>query len=334
MRKNSQSTKQTNYTCSKCGGIYSTSSNLNKHIKKCRGDGETNDERDNSFSTSSMMDMLSQLPQIIQKMKELEEENIRLKNECKIIQNEPPYDREQLIKAIYKYNPYTRQYATRHGGFTSKDYRCWYVLKYFNILDYPDDEVKFYKKSMINILENIPTDKLPYKIIDSSRYIYDVYNYNENRWIRGKTNDLIQNVIKFIMLYINASFKSAINETNTLTTYDFSALENNRNINMSSFNRMRSNLQSELTYKFGLPEHDVELDEEQIKNFYKRHFVKILTDRFKNDDIDENIIEEDQIQRETEKSLDRLNLLKVDLDEEEDGYHTDSDVKNNPYFDF
>lgn len=296
-------------------------------IKNIKSD-ETN-LLSNSSNTDIMIMLLRENEELKKKLKEFVEENNQIKLQ------EPPYDREQLIKAIYKYNPYTRQYATRHGGYSPKDYRSWYVLKYFNILDYPDDEVKFYKKSMINILENIPTDKLPYKVIDSSRYIYDVYNYNENRWIRGKTNDLIQNVIKFIMLYINASFKSAINETNTLTTYDFSALENNRNINMASFNRMRSNLQSELTYKFGLPEHDVELDEEQVKNFYKRHFVKILTDRFKNDDIDdENIIEEDQTQRETEKSLDRLNLLKVDLDEEEDGYHTDTDVKNNPYFDF
>ena len=322
------------YICSNCGKDFKgRKSNYMYHInsKSCIKNIKSDETNllSNSSNTDIMIMLLRENEELKKKLKEFVEENNNIKLQ------EPPYDREQLIKAIYKYNPYTRQYATRHGGFTSKDYRCWYVLKYFNILDYPDDEVKFYKKSMINILENIPTDKLPYKVIDSSRYIYDVYNYNENRWIRGKTNDLIQNVIKFIMLYINASFKSAINETNTLTTYDFSALENNRNINMASFNRMRSNLQSELTYKFGLPEHDVELDEEQIKNFYKRHFVKILNDRLKNDEIDdENIIEEDQTRREPEKSLNRLNLLSVDLENDEDGYHTDSDVKNNPYFDF
>ena len=343
MKKSGQSRT---YECSKCGKVYSTSSNLNKHIKNCKGDTSSissSDEQDNlnTFDASTMMEMISQLPQLIQELKEHKNENIKLKNELKekdleikssVVENEPPYDREQLIKAIYKYNPYTRQYAIRHGGYTSKDYRNWYVLKYFNILDYPDDEMKFYKKCLTNILDNIPTDKLPYRVKDANRYIYEIYDYNEKRWFKGKTNDLIDRTIKFIILYINASFKSAINETNTLSTHDFNALEN-RNMNMNTFHRMRSDLQSQLNYKFGLPEHDVELDEEQIINFYKRNFVKTLNDRFKNNEIDdENIIQETTIREVETHDRNRLNLLNVDFEEDE-GYNTDTDIKKNPYFD-
>lgn len=346
MKKGGQSGQTKTYECSKCGKIYSTSSNLNKHIKNCRGNYEesvsSNEEQENSnsFSSSSVMDMLSKLPQIMQRMKELEDENKMLKNEVKEKNNEiqssilnynPPYDHDQLIKSIYKYNPYTSQYSIRSGGYTPKDYRNWYVLKFFNILDYPDTRIQFYKNCLSNILNNIPTDKLPYKIRDYNRHMYDIYNYSEQRWIKGKTKELVNLTIKRFLQYIHHSFQGALNiVVNELTLSDFKALEN-RNVNIASFNRIKLDIQSELNNKYSLPEYD-DLDDEEIEIFYKKNFVKVLTDRLKNNEIDDEEIQEETNEPRIIEIRNRI-TTEIKYDDDDEGYNTDTDVRNNPYFD-
>lgn len=327
---------QSKYNCPKCGNVYSTSSNLNKHIKNCKNDNcsvSSTEEVSNTFNTSSMMELISQLPQIIQKNKELEEEIKRLKNELQhknleitnLIEYDPPYNKEQFAQAIYKYNPFTTQYAIRYGGFKPKDYKSWYVPNLFNANEYPD-RTEFYKKCLTNILNNIPIDKLPYKIRDASRYSYDVYNYRENMWVKGKTKELIQ-LIKLLIMYIHSSLLSAFNVLSELTVYDFKIIDK-RNLNPIIFNDLRRNLQIELTDRYCLPEYDGS-DEDEIINFYKRNFIKILTDRLKGDEVDDSDLEELIVEP---RIMDERKMYKnVPIDDEYDsdeGYKTDSD----PYY--
>lgn len=322
------------YKCEKCDKIYSSSSSLGKHSKTCTGT-ETKKEENNSSSSDMLM-------MFMKKMQELEEENKRLKleieqknNQCEEFQSskldyDPPYDKDQLTKAIYKYNPYTRQYSIRRGGFTSKDIKSWYVPKYFNILEYPETNIQFYKKCLTEILKNIPTDKLPYKVRDAGRYLYDIYDYSEQRWIRGKTNNLIRNIIKLIISIIYSSLTSAINVMNEIDTNDFYALECRR-INPTTFNTMRRYLQTDLIHKFSLPDYDNELTSEEIDNFYKKNFIKILTNRLKDNEIDdEEIEEEDTEPLFYEETKPRKYNINYD-DDDNDGYDTDTDIKNNPY---
>jgi len=311
------------YKCDKCNKIYSSSSSLSKHQKTCISDEENN---------SSSSDMLVIL---MKKMRELEEENKRLKLELEKNDNsklnyDPPYDKDQLTKAIYKYNPYIRQYSIRRGGFASKNIKAWYVPKYFNILEYPETNVQFYKKCLTEILKNIPTDKLPYKVRDVSRYLYDVYDYSEQKWIKGKTNNLIRNIIKLMITIIYSSLTSAINVMNEIDTNDFYALECRR-INPTTFNTMRRYLQADLIHKFSLPDYDDDLTSEEVDNFYKKNFVKILNDRLKDNEIQDDEIEhEDSEPLFYEESRQREYNINFD-DNENDGYDTDTDIKNNPY---
>lgn len=357
------------FNCSKCGKSYKSTSALNKHISTAncviqnRQISQPILTSDNQ--TSSTVNMFSEF---MKKMEELENENKRLKdemirrdkelNEMKPITTELPYDYEQLTKIIYKYNPYSRQYSIRRNGFVPKDFKSWYTLKYFNILDYPSTKIQFYKKCLEEILKNIPDEKLPYRIRDSNRYVYDIYDYDNKQWIKGKTDDLVQMIIKKFMELIQASLYSATNVFNELNTSDFHALENRR-IDPTAFNRLRMELQRDLIYNFSLPDYDDDITEEDKYNFYKKNFVKVMNERLSSEikvEVNEDEFKEfeetkQEIKNKKQKSKPTLTKITLSFDNEnseeidfgnnfkiskatdsdDEGYETDT--KENPYFD-
>jgi len=246
------------------------------------------------------------------------EQIINTKNEIEqSLPTELPYDKDELMKAVYKYNPYNLQYSIRRNGWVSKDIRLWYTLKYLNLTDYPEEKSKFYQKCLKEILKNIPINKLPYKVLDSGRYIFNLYDYTEKRWIRGKTKDFIELIIKKFVGLIYLSLCSSINVLNELTHLDIEAIERRR-INALSLANLKRNLQVELTYRFSLPEHDMEMSDEDKYNFYKRHFVKLFTDRLSPDYqySDEKIELVDNLPIVTENSHVERNFGQIDFDDE------------------
>ncbi len=278
------SRKSEDIECSNCGKMFVTRYNLNRHLKNCK---EVIEPTQNQPSSNTDM-----FVQFMKKMEDLENENKKLKNELAVknelmnemkpIAMELPYDNDQLTKIVYKYNPYSRQYSIRRNGYVSKDFKAWYTLKYFNILDYPDTRIKFYKKCLEEILKNIPNDKLPYRVRDFKRKIYDIYNYNEKIWMKGNQHDLIEILIKKIMMLIHASLYSAINVLNEINTSDFNALEN-RKIDPTAFAKWKMELQRDLIHTFTLPDYDDEETDEDKYNFYKNNFVKIMNERLASD---------------------------------------------------
>lgn len=347
------------FKCDKCGNIYKSSSTLNRHSKNCK-------PKENEISTTESLSTTSMFTQFMMKMEELENENKRLKDELvrrdeeakqvKPITTELPYDNDQLTKIVYKYNPYSKQYAVRRGGFVPKDFKFWYILKYFNILEYPNTKIQFYKKCLEEILKNIPDEKLPYRIRDAHRYIYDIYDYNNKQWIKGKSDDLVQLIIKKIMGLIQASLYSAINVLNEINTFDFHAIENRR-IDAKSFDNLRRNLQSDLIYNFSLPDYDDDMTEEDKYNFYKKNFVKVMNERLSGEvevEVNEEEFkefEETKQEIKNKKLKQKPTLTKITLsfdnddneeidfgdceivknDSDDEGYETDT--KENPYFD-
>lgn len=353
------------FKCPKCGKNYKSTSTLNRHIStaNCVGSQIIEPVIPQSI-VSSNTDMLIQL---IKQNEELVNEITRLKNEAtqrnedsKPITTDLPYDYDQLKKIIYKYNPYSRQYSIRRGGFVPKDFKSWYTLKYFNIIDYPETKIKFYKKCLEEILKNIPNEKLPYRIRDANRYVYDIYDYDSKQWIKGKTDDLVQMIIKKIMMLIQASLYSSINVFNELNTSDYHAIENKR-IDPNSLDRLRRDIQSELTYRFSLPDYDDDITEEDKYNFYKKNFVKVMNERLSGEievEVNEDEFkefEETKQEIKNKKPRQKTTLTKITLsfdnnedeeidfgecefvksrydDDDDEGYETDT--KENPYFDF
>lgn len=348
------------FNCPNCDYVSESKYNFNRHSKNCK-------PKESKMSTESLS-TTSMFAQFMTKMQELENENKKLKdeltrkneetNEMKPITTDLPYDYEQLKKIVYKYNPYCRQYSIRRGGFISKDFKEWYILKYFNILDYPDSKIQFYKKCLEEILKNIPNEKLPYRVRDFKRHIYDIYDYSERRWIKGNIDDLIQMTIKKIIGLIQASLYSAINIFNEINTLDFQALENRR-IDPTSFNRLRMELQRDLTYTFSLPDYDDEISDEDKYNFYKKNFVKVMNERLAGDievEVNEDEFKEfEEVKQDTKQEIknkkpkqkttlkkitlsfndeqeDEFYVPNITIDSDDEGYETDT--KENPYFDF
>jgi len=349
------------FKCAKCGNVYKSSSSLNKHISKANCIKSKSITEPIQQVMSSNSDMLIQL---IKQNEEQANELLRLRaelakrdeeaNETKPITTELPYDNDQLTKIVYKYNPYCRQYSIRRNGFVPKDFKSWYILKHFNFLDYPSTKVQFYKKCLEEILKNIPDEKLPYRIRDKSRYIYDIYDYDNKQWIKGKTEDLVQLIKKF-MLLIQTSLYSAINVLNEINTLDFHALENRR-IDPTSFTRWRMELQRDLIYTFSLPDYDDDVTEEDKYNFYKKNFIKTMNERLSGEievEVNEDEFKEFEVPQEikNKKPKARPTLKKITLsfdnnddeeidfgnceiiknDSDDEGYETDT--KENPYFD-
>lgn len=339
------------FECPNCKDILSTKYTLSRHLKKCKPKESV--ILPQTSSTTSMF------AQFMEKMQELENENKRLKdelekrdeeiNEVKAITIELPYDNDQLTKTFYKYNPYSRQYSIRRNGFVPKEFKFWYILKYFNIVEYPSTKVGYYKKCLEEILKNIPNEKLPYRVRDLKRRIYDIYDYSEKRWIKGNTDDLIQITIKKFVSLIHSSLFSAINVMSEINTLDFHALENRR-IDPKSFDNLRANLRNDLIYNFTSPEYD-DVTEEDKYNFYKNNFVKVLNERLSGEievEVNEDEFKEyEEIKEETKQEIknkkpkQKMLLKKITLtydnnDEEElnipdvTTYYNDEDELNVP----
>lgn len=364
------------FKCMNCGKCYVNASNLSKHMKNkvCIKNEPSMELRSpttpaNDFcstfpksgsSTEMMIQLLRENELLKSQIEKMNSEAIlkdQLINEIRPEIIELPYTYDELSKCIYKYNPFTRQYSIKKHtyGYVSKNYKSWYVLNYFDKNDYPDNTSNFYKKCLEVIIQNIPDNKLPYRVKDANRYVYDIYNYTEFRWIRGKTEDLVELIVKPFLSLIQASIYSAINETKDLTIHDFNILENS-NIDIKKWNSLKSELQIDIINKFSLPSDDSENDEtEDVKesHFYKKHFGKILIDRFKNGTTldksnDENEFKEQPMKKQKQK----ITLIKMNVEDnsdeiyienyevvkyesdEDDGYKTDTDLKCNPYFDF
>lgn len=354
------------FKCINCGKCYANASNLSKHMKNkiCIKNEPINNQlvAVQQSSTEMMIQLLRENELLKSQIEKMNSEAIlkdQLINETRPEIIELPYTYDELSKCIYKYNPFTRQYSIKKHtyGYVSKNYKSWYVLNYFDKNDYPDNTSMFYKKCLEVIIQNIPDNKLPYRMKDAGRYIYDIYNYTEFRWIRGKTEDLVELIVKPFLSLIQASIYSAINETKDLTVHDFNILENS-NIDTKKWNSLKSELQIDIINKFSLPSDDSENDDtEDIKesHFYKKHFGKILIDRFKNGtniEIDENEFKEQSNIIKPKKQKQKITLIKMNIEDdtdeiyienyevvkydsdEDDGYKTDTDLKRNPYFDF
>lgn len=369
------------FKCMNCGKCYANASNLSKHMKNkiCIKNEPINNQlvAVQQSSTEMMIQLLRENELLKSQIEKMNSEAIlkdQLINETRPEIIELPYTYDELSKCIYKYNPFTRQYSIKKHtyGYVSKNYKSWYVLNYFDKNDYPDNTSMFYKKCLEVIIQNIPDNKLPYRVKDANRHVYDIYNYTEFRWIRGKTEDLVELIVKPFLSLIQASIYSAINETKDLTIHDFNILENS-NIDTKKWNSLKSELQIDIINKFSLPSDDSENDDtEDIKesHFYKKHFGKILIDRFKNGttiEIDENEFKEHRELRSPitpandfcstfpksgKKQKQKITLIKMNIEDdtdeiyienyevvkydsdEDDGYKTDTDLKRNPYFDF
>lgn len=351
------------FKCMNCGKCYATASNLSKHMKNkicIKNEQPINNQlvAVQQSSTEMMIQLLRENELLKSQIEKMNSEAIlkdQLINETRPEIIELPYTYDELSKCIYKYNPFTRQYSIKKHtyGYVSKNYKSWYVLNYFDKNDYPENTAKFYKKCLEVIIQNIPDNKLPYRVKDANRHVYDIYNYTEFRWIRGKTEDLVELIVKLFLSLIQASIYSAINETKDLSVHDFNILEN-CNIDAKKWNSLKSELQIDIINNFSLPSDDNENDDtEDTKelHFYKKHFGKILIDRFKNGteiEIDENEFKEQPMKKQKRK----ITLIKINIDDgpdemefenfkivnndsdEDDGYKTDTDLKRNPYFDF
>jgi len=336
------------YKCGNCDKpAYKTMNGLTKHLKTCFPTPIQNNSNQSTTTPtqqpSSTMDLMSQF---MKKMEDLENENNRLRQQVSIseqnqqqedeikksLPTELPYDKDQLMKAIYKNNPYTQQFAIRRDGFVSKDVRAWYVVKHLNILDYPESKTDFYKNCLKNVLDNIPTNKLPYRVKDFNRHLFYAFDYTEQRWVQASTTEFINLIIKKFLALIHASLLSGINVLNDLTIAEYNTFQKRR-IDPMIFRQHKQNIQVELTYKFSLPEHDGD-DEKEILNFYKRNFTKIFVDRFKpENEPDEEIEEEDSEPIITLPVRKQLQTMKFD-DSSDSGYSTETDLKKmNPYYD-
>jgi hypothetical protein len=296
----STNNKQNKYTCEYCNGVFSNKQNLNKHIKNsvCR-----NEEDMSSISTDGNEYVAKNKPStdtntemmilLLRQIEELKTENKNLKNEIEELREEneayrlreeeykrdaidqttKPYLKDQLYQAVFKFNPFLKKVSMYKSGFYPKDTRGQYVLHSIDNMDYPDTNIKYYKKCFQEILKNIPIDKLPYRVRDINRNIFDIYDYNNNTWIKGKSNELIEHTIKFIASMINSTLTSALSNMSCYCSPDDFKVFYGRRCDMRQFKQIKDSIQMLIINNYSLPEYDMNEEEENIDTFYRRNFI-------------------------------------------------------------
>lgn len=285
------------FICKKCDSVFTTKSNLTRHEKNvCNVQLPTTQNVDTNTNTSMMMLMLKQIEDLQNKLKSLEEENELLKTQQteqkEIHIMEKPILKTDLYDLIFEVNPYLKKMSCYSNGYTPKSNKQKFVLKSIDENDYPTDCVMFYKKCFTSVLKSIPTEKLPYRVCDKIRHIYHVYDYENNSWIKGGTDELIKHTITVIAMMIHSSMNVAVCNLNINCDFMmYKALYNVKN----NFNKIKiSEIQVMLTYKFGLPNYEDSCSEKDVMNFYKRNFVKnCFHKRFEESDNDDDVEEED-----------------------------------------
>lgn len=343
--------KQNKYTCEYCNGVFSNKQNLNKHIKNsvCR-----NEEDMSSISTDGNEYVAKSKPTtntntemmilLLRQMEELKTENKNLKNEIEELREEneayklreeeykreaidqtiKPYSKDQLYQAVFKFNPFLKKVSMYKSGFYPKDTRGQYVLHSIDSMDYPDTNIKYYKKCFQEILKNIPIDKLPYKVKDINRNIFDIYDYNNNMWIKGKSNELIEYTIKFISSMINSTLTSALSNMSCYCSPDDFKVFYGKRCDMRQFKQIKDSIQMLILNNYSLPEYDMNEEEENIDTFYRRNFInscfinRIKEDKEQIDDEnpieyqfvpDEPVIKKNEPKKQTSKNSSKAKIV-------------------------
>lgn len=380
------------YICSTCQKSFNNKQNLNRHIKNSvckKNDDEVSsistDGNDDNLNTSDnfcstfqksgksgndtemMILLLRQIDELKNELKSTKEENMKLQEENNLLklreeeykqeaidQTIKPYSKDQLNQAVFKFNPYLKPVSMYNNGYIPKDTRGRYILKSINEIDYPNTSVKYYKKCFENILKNIPTDKLPYKIKDSSRHIFDIYDYNNNVWVKGKSSEFIRLTIKLLAGMINASLVTALSNMSCYFKIGDFEVFYQKKCDQSQFKKLKEEIQTLITSNYTLPDYEMNEEEENIDSFYRKNFISsCFINRIKEDENleNENIeivpdepVRLENIKNEDEEYEDEYEENKYDYnfenknddseyDESDDEeYDTDTDMNDNSFF--
>jgi len=357
------------YLCQSCNREFTNKQNLNRHVKNgtCRNEADIsslssndfnnveptiNKNKNDNFNTEMMILLLKQ-------NEELKNENVRLKNiiieleeenkKYKIREEEAklnlldqqikPHNQEQLTENIFKFNPYLKRITIYRNGFSPKDYKNRWILKSIDCNDYPATNVKFYKRCFNEILSKIKDDKMPYRVRDASRYLFDIYDYGNNIWIKGKTEKLIDLVIKPLAKKINYSISMALSNMQTYLQSEDYKMHYNCSNDVRKCKEKMDNIRIHMTNNYSLPDYDMGIDDDNIEIFYKKNFIdSCFIERFKNkkndeNSEDENLEDENEENEEYEeppkikKHIPIINNVRYDYDDDDDGYETDTDPK-------
>lgn len=365
------------YVCQACNREYTNKQNLNRHVNsgKC-GNGSdvsslssndnyvepTINKNININSDTEMMILLlkqnEEFKQEIKRLKnkiiDLEEENKKYKikeEELKLNsldQKIKPYNQEQLTENIFKFNPYLKRNTVYRNGFSPKDYKNQWILKSIDPNDYPTTNVKFYKKCFNEILSKIKNDKLPYRVRDANRNLFDIYDYGNNIWIKGETNNLINLVIKPLAKKINYCITMAMSNMETYLQGEDYRMHYRCGNDVKKCKDKINDLRIHITNNYSLPDYDMDLDDDDVNIFYKKNFINsCFIERFKNKENDENLEEQQNEDEEYEfEEIEPINNMKMkkqltirnnvnnvnnkyydDDDNDDDGYQTDTDPK-------
>jgi len=356
------------YICSTCQKSFNNKQNLNRHIKNSvckKNDDEVSsistDGNDDNLNTSDnfcstfqksgksgndtemMILLLRQIDELKNELKSTKEENMKLQEENNLLklreeeykqeaidQTIKPYSKDQLNQAVFKFNPYLKPVSMYNNGYIPKDTRGRYILKSINEIDYQNTSIKYYKKCFENILKNIPTDKLPYKIKDSSRHIFDIYDYNNNVWVKGKSSEFIRLTIKLLAGMINASLVTALSNMSTYFKVDDFNVFYQKQCNQSQFKKLKENIQTLITSTYTLPDFEMNEEEENIDAFYRKNFISsCFINRIKgNDDQETENIEYEIVPDEPVANRATENMKNEDEEEENEEYKEDYECKN------
>lgn len=276
------------FVCQRCQTTFSNKYNLSRHMKNnsCKKVNLSSIDMMNDTSISNETSMMMQL---LKQMEELKNENhnlklrvIELENENRnlsdTIDNTPsptekPMSKSDLYEMCFKHNPYLKMVTMYSDGTIPKDIKHKYVLKTIDEGEYPQSIVDFYHTCLKNVLENIPNEKLPYKIRDKQRKIFDIYSYDDCCWLKGNTDDLIKHTITPLCMMIFSSISSALCNIQTRCDNKMIKVLYGINIFDKSTKLKINEIQVILTGLYSLPNYDDEMSENDISNFYKRNFI-------------------------------------------------------------
>lgn len=324
------------HECAKCKSVFKSKFNLERHQKNvCKNTTPSpSSVSSTSSNTETNTDMMIL---ILRQMEELKKENLQLKERVLFLEeenksyqefvemsatpSEKPIPKNELYDLVFKYNPYLRSVSLYSNGYTPKDTRQRYVLNCVDKDAYPENKVTFYKKCFQNILKNIPDAKLPYRLRDKSRHIYDIYDYENNCWLRGNTTDLIKYTVTPIAMMVHATLTSAICNLNVYCDVKMLyMLYKVQNFDKREF----QNIQVTLTDRYSLPNYNMRVDEEEIDSFYRRNFIQsCFNERVLTHGKNEECKEEDHEEHEEQPDEEFDEEFEGHSDEE-DGYNSDS----------
>lgn len=286
------------FVCLICQQSFTRKYNLTRHLESrvCQKDDLSNTNVNET--PNGTMALLKQIEELKMRVIELENENRKL---SKTIDETPsptqkPISKSDLYEICFKHNPYLKMVTMYSNGEIPKDIKHKYVLKSIDECEYPQSIIDFYETCLKNVLENIPNEKLPYKVRDKQRKIFDIYSYDDCCWLKGNTDDLIRHTITPLCMMIYSSISSALCNIQTRCDNKMIKVLYGINIIDKSTKLKINEIQVLLTGRFSLPNYDDEMTEHDILNFYKRNFIsscfilryyKDYTDEFDEEEYEE-----------------------------------------------